>query len=682
MIHTEQQIGVSVDAIGPSPTNPRKSFPPDELAALAENIRLHGVLQPVLIRTVAADPGQHNAPHYELVCGERRWRAARMAGLTHIPAMARDLTDEQVIEVQLVENLQREGLHELEEAEGYERLQKECGLTADQIAEKIGKSRSYVFGRLKLLALEEEPRKAFRDGKLTASTALLIARIPVKALQAKATKEITDPTWRGDVMSYREAANHIQRDYMLRLSQARFPINDADLVATAGGCNKCPKRTGNQQALFADVDSADVCTDPTCFEAKNVAFKHRQIAEAKANDVQVIDGKKAKEIRPNNWGSELSGGYVSLEQKVYDDPKHRTLGEILGADAPKPTLLVDPYDQTKLVPILATATVKDHLKAKGIKLPGITAPSRESASNKAGKEKQDKARDYRTRLFDECRSMLTLKPPVVPHELEEDIRLLADHMLRRAGFDDQKRITRYWIGPKEKGQDEHALIQELIDRTATLSGAECVRLMLELTAIGALQVPTYLTDYSTTPDSLAQLALRCGINEDELKLKIAAEAKAARESTAKSAPKKGKKPDDAAAETAPHPSPAPRGGGLVGAKKSKAAPAAKPKAEPKTKPAKSKDQAPAKPATKPTPSAATKTPAPKYRNPDNTAQTWSGVGKKPAWVAEALASGKTLADLEVGSSQAPAKPAKDGKTTPMPPLSPASAWPFPASAGA
>lgn len=678
MSHESIQTMISLDAITPSPTNPRKDFPPDMLAALAENILLHGVLQPVLVRFDKAD-----ATRYELVCGERRYRAARTAGLKQIPAMVRELTDEQVIEVQLVENLQREGLSPIEEAEGYERLQKECGLTADQIAEKIGQSRSYVFGRLKLLDLEPAPRRALRDGKLNASTALLIARIPVKALQDRACKEITSPDYRGEGMTYRRAAEHVQRHYMLRLSTARFPTDDAELVATAGACQKCPKRTGNQMAIFDDVDSADVCTDPECFAAKGTAHKNRLIAEAKAADQKVIEGKKAMEIRPSQYSSDLAGGFVSLDQKFYLG-KHgeevRTLKEILGDDAPTPALLVDPHDQTKLTPILAKAAVKDHLKAKGIQLPGLTASSESSQRDKEQTAKQDKARDYRTRLFDECRSVLTLKPPVVPQELEEDIRLLADHMLSRAGFDDQKRITRYWIGPKEKGQDEHALIQELIDRTATLSGAECVRLMLELTAIGALHVPTYLNDYSTTPDSLAQLALRCGIDEEALKLKIAAEAKAAREGAKKAAPKQGKKPTPAADKTAPHPRKAPRGGEVDGADKAKPTPKAK--AAPKKAPGKGKDQAPAKPAEKPTPSAGTKTLAPKYRNPANADQTWSGVGKKPSWVAEALASGKTLAELEVGSSQAPAKPAKGGKTITVPPMSPVSAWPFPASSAA
>ncbi len=672
MSNESMQMMIALDAITPSPTNPRKSFPPDEIAKLAESILQHGVLTPVLVRFDKSDPSR-----FELVAGERRYRGARMAEQKQIPAIVRDLTDEQVIEVQLVENLQREGLSPIEEAEGYERLQKECGLTADQIAEKIQQSRSYVFGRLKLLDLGEVARKALRDGALNASTALLLARIPVRALQERACKEITNPDYRGEGMSYRRAAEHVQRNYMLRLATARFPTDDTELVSTAGSCHTCPKRTGNQQALFADVDSADVCTDPECFAAKGTAHKERLLAEAKAANQKVIDGKKAMEIRPSQYSNDLEGGFIALDHKFYVDDEIHTLGEILGADAPQPALLVDPHDQTKLTPILAKAAVKDHLKAKGIKLPGLTATSESSQRDKEQTAKQDKARDYRTRLFDECRSALTLKPPVVPQELVEDMRLLADHTLCSAGFEDQKRITRYWLGPKQKGQDDHTLVQELVDRTTTLSGAECMRLMLELTAVGALQVPSYLRDYSITPDSLATLALRCGIDEAELKLKIAAEAKAA--NAEKTAPKQGKK---SAAKTASHPSPAPRGGDVNGAKKSKAAPAAKPKAQPKKSAAKSKDQAPAKPADKPTPSAGTKTPAPRFRNPANAEQTWSGVGKKPAWVAEALASGKTLTDLEAGLDQAPAKPAKSGKTTTVPPLSPATAWPFPASTGA
>src|SRR5689334_19780351 len=165
---------IALAAITASKTNPRKRFDQAALDELADSIKRHDVLQPILLRP-------NGGPDtYELVAGERRFRAAKAAGLVDIPATVRVLSDAEVLEIQVVENLQRSDLHELEEAEGYEQLLK-CShpngerYTVDEIAAKVGKSRSYVFARLKLCALCPEARKAFYAGELDASRALLIA---------------------------------------------------------------------------------------------------------------------------------------------------------------------------------------------------------------------------------------------------------------------------------------------------------------------------------------------------------------------------------------------------------------------------------------------------------------------------------------------------------------------------
>jgi ParB/RepB/Spo0J family partition protein len=235
------------------------------MAELTQSVKEHGVLQPVLVRPLKGE-------RFELVCGERRYRAAKAAGLPELPAAIRALSDVQVLEVQVIENLQRDDLHPLEEAEGYERLMKQHGYTAEQIAGKVHKSRRYVFGRTQLLALLPPARKAFYDGKLNASTALLVARVPHQ-LQAEALKDLVDGRYRGaEPLSYREALEHIQRTYTLRLADAPFKTSDAELLPTAGACGPCPKRTGNQPELFGDIKGADVCTDPSCFNAKRTAF--------------------------------------------------------------------------------------------------------------------------------------------------------------------------------------------------------------------------------------------------------------------------------------------------------------------------------------------------------------------------------------------------------------------------
>ncbi len=645
-----------VSALLPSPTNPRMTFASESLAELAESIRQQGVIQPVLVRPLEAIPP--TGEQYEVICGERRWRASKLAGLEHIPAYVRDdMTDSRVIEIQLIENLQREDLHPLEEADGYQALMRDCGAKADDIAERIGKSRAYIYASLKLLELTEPARKAFRDGLLTASTALLIARIPTKALQEQACSEITNLEYDEDVMSYREAARHIQHNYMLRLAKARFPITDETLLATAGACNQCPKRTGNQQALFADVDDADVCTDPECFAAKGKAYADHVTHEAKAEGQKVIAGKAAKEMKKTEWTSELAGDYVSLEEKCYSDPEYRTFGEILGDDKPEVALLVDPFDDTHVIQIVTKASLKEHLESKGIKIPSQNTQSKQKQENKRATD----ARNFRARLFERCSSHLVQSP--IDRKSENAVRIIAKHALMLTGFDNQKRITRHWLGPKEKGQDDHELIREFSERIATLDYPDCMRLMLEITAINSLSVPSWLSDYETTPENLQTLADYCGIDADAFKLELAKEKSAAakvKNQSAKSTKTKAKPSDvdtGSAAETPPDPAPAARASESLRVKKT--APAAKKTApkplstKAKTKAKKDQDQAPA------TPSKGNANPLVRYRHPEDRALTWSGRGKKPLWI-EAWLQDQThsLTDLVVETNLEPAPSAE------------------------
>lgn len=146
--------------------NERRTFDEAKLKELAASIKEKGVLEPILVRP---SDGKH-----EIVCGARRFRAAAMVGLLEIPVVVKSLNDKQALECQVIENLQREDVHPLEEAEGYEQLMKKHGYkSADDIAAKIGKSKTYVYGRLKLCELIPENRKLFYEGRLSPSVALL-----------------------------------------------------------------------------------------------------------------------------------------------------------------------------------------------------------------------------------------------------------------------------------------------------------------------------------------------------------------------------------------------------------------------------------------------------------------------------------------------------------------------------
>ena len=159
--------------IEPGRYQPRRVFDADEIEALAESIRTQGVLQPILVRRVPGDP-----PRYELIAGERRWRAAQAARLHEIPAVVKDLSDREALEAALVENIQRQDLSPLEEAEAYHRLSEEFGHTQEAIGQALGKSRAHVANTIRLLGLPRTILDLLAEGKLDAGHARVLLTAP------------------------------------------------------------------------------------------------------------------------------------------------------------------------------------------------------------------------------------------------------------------------------------------------------------------------------------------------------------------------------------------------------------------------------------------------------------------------------------------------------------------------
>ncbi|MBS4030425.1 MAG: ParB/RepB/Spo0J family partition protein [Clostridiales bacterium] len=176
-------IEVEVAEISVNPHQPRKSFDQDKLAELARSIEQHGVLQPLIVRP--------SGESYQLVAGERRLRAAKMAGLPRVPVVIKPLSDRQMMEIALIENLQREDLNPLEEAEAYQRLLDEFGYTQEQLAERVGKSRSAVANTLRLTALHAEVRKEVSAGRLSEGHARAILALPLEK-QPEASKKVME----------------------------------------------------------------------------------------------------------------------------------------------------------------------------------------------------------------------------------------------------------------------------------------------------------------------------------------------------------------------------------------------------------------------------------------------------------------------------------------------------------
>jgi len=168
---------IPVELIHSNPDQPRQSFREDDIASLAESIRDKGVLQPILVRPSPRSPGE-----FEIVAGERRWRAAQLAGLRVMPALIRTLDDERALEISIVENVQREDLNAMEEAQAYRALMQRFGHTQDKTATAVGKSRSHVANTIRLLQLPESVQQHVIHGRLSAghARALLSAQDPAR----------------------------------------------------------------------------------------------------------------------------------------------------------------------------------------------------------------------------------------------------------------------------------------------------------------------------------------------------------------------------------------------------------------------------------------------------------------------------------------------------------------------
>lgn len=277
---------VSMSQIRPSKTNPRKHFDHVELAEMAESVKVYGILQPILIRP--------QGDEYELVAGERRYRAASLAGLRDIPAKVRDLDDLETLEVQVIENDHRADLNAIEKAYGYRAIL-DMGRKVEELAAKIGRKTPTVYGFLKLLELPEEAKKAIEAGELHVQTAIVIARIPNLQHRVEATKEVLK-----DRLSLKQTMKLVRNRYMLSLKRAPFDRRELNLLPMVPSCDTCPKQIGNNRIEFPE-GRGDVCTDPACYQAKcNAAAAKGQPAEEEIPLAEVLpdDGPAAAEPTP------------------------------------------------------------------------------------------------------------------------------------------------------------------------------------------------------------------------------------------------------------------------------------------------------------------------------------------------------------------------------------------------
>jgi ParB/RepB/Spo0J family partition protein len=268
LIQGGQVSYISLSLLDPSPFNYREFFPKPELEELAADIARHGIISNLTVRAIAAG-------RFELVVGERRYRAAGMAGLKAVPATIVSLTDQQVIEVQLSENIHRANPHPMQEARAIGQLQKtRAGI--EEIAARIGKSKAFVYSRLKLLSLIEPVQQMFLADKCSTVQAYEIATLSPDSQTEFFEQYCAD--WKEDDFEMPDT-DHTLRQFKYDLSNAPFDIKDKKLLPEAGACTGCPFNSATTSTLFPDQAKNSICNKKECYRSKCETDFSRKLKE-------------------------------------------------------------------------------------------------------------------------------------------------------------------------------------------------------------------------------------------------------------------------------------------------------------------------------------------------------------------------------------------------------------------
>ncbi len=368
-----------------SPLNPRRTFNEKKMEELVESIRSKGILMPLLVRP--------NNGRFEIAAGHRRYRAAIKVGLAEIPIIAREMTDPEFLEVLTIENLQREDIEPLDEAQGYRTLMEKTNYDVPAIALKIGKSESYIYQRIKLLELIPEAQDQLAREKITAGHAILIARLQPQQ-QKEALKECLQQHYGGkreEAISVRNLIEWIDQNIHLDLNKTSFPKKDATLIPEAGLCTTCPKRTGFAPALFPDVQKKDTCTDPKCFHAKVNAFTERWIQD-KAQDMDQPPLRISQ-----TWDGRIKKLPEDPKKPIPRDLYHEIEGKKDRCNSVREAIMVDGHEQGRVKQVCVDPECEKHHARRRYSSP---ESQKWKAEQKAVEEKKKLAFKIREAILD------------------------------------------------------------------------------------------------------------------------------------------------------------------------------------------------------------------------------------------------------------------------------------------
>ena len=362
------EIGpVAVGRIAAWPDNPRKFSDDTKFAELVQMVQAKGVLQNIVLRP-HPDPDAFEA--FQIVCGERRWRAAIRAGLEYIPAAVRILTDQEAFEIAVVENVGREDMSPVDEAFAYQRMTMLYKYSAEDVAAKVAKPVGYIHQRLVLCRLVPQALEWFRNDRFTLGGLIELARVET-ALQERYLRDMEENSHMRDdtgTLNALTVRHELRSNYLngLRLNAAPFDVQDPDLVPAAGACHGCPKNTAAQRHLFGESsEEAAVCLDGACWRSKVDAA----CALAVAGGARLVEGEEAAKL-VTVWGRlDPKAKLKELTETCYAGAGYRSYNELLTpalTERPAELVLVrSPSQPDKLLRCVRQENVPELLKASG-----------------------------------------------------------------------------------------------------------------------------------------------------------------------------------------------------------------------------------------------------------------------------------------------------------------------------
>lgn len=453
-LETDQITLVEHHLIHRCTTQPRKHFDERELEELSASMKAHGFNRawPLLVRRSSAEPGK-----LELVAGERRWRTAQMLGIAEVPVIVQEMSDQEMFELQLVENMRRASLTPIEEAQAFERLRTEFSYTLPQIAERVGQHEDTVAMRIKMLRAPEFMLQLLDQPEIGISVrqVVLVAGVPDKELREECAKLVIEGEWdhrlqQNVPLTVKRTKQLIRDKFMVSLKGHEKMVEDAELLPEAGPCSGCQYLAKNFLAGTGELKGHEAnkggvepmtCCNPACFAQKKEAMYQRECAKAKAAGVAPLTSKERKATFHEDGRLRYDSEWVPVTEKppghitqIYDDKKIPTYEKLLETAKAAPEKKLSQLQDGQVVEMIKRDVAE--ALAKNLKKKGELKREKIVLTDKEKKAKEKEAYDRKVAEQVKIQTLEITRERILAKGIGiDEQRAILDVMLTHAGMD-------------------------------------------------------------------------------------------------------------------------------------------------------------------------------------------------------------------------------------------------------